>query len=109
MKKLLKRNGSRKQLGEALLEYCKTPRVCDRLSLAQWMFGRCHWTRAPAPDQHYINISNEMLANHMKARLENDEKVKEKGSKLTGHEFKLGDRVVAQNRHFVASSTNSNP
>ena len=40
MKKQIKKTGSRKQLGEALLEYRNTPRVCDRLSLAQWMLGR---------------------------------------------------------------------
>ena len=33
----------------------------------------------------------------MKARLENAEKVKENGPKLTGHDFKLGDRVVPKN------------
>ena len=33
----------------------------------------------------------------MKTRLENAEKVKEKGPKLAGHEFELGDRVVFQN------------
>ena len=37
-----------------------------------------------------------MLASHIKARLENAKKVKEKGPKLAGHEFKLGDIVVAQ-------------
>ena len=40
MKKLLKTTGSRRQLGEALLEYRNTPRVSDRLSPAQWLFGR---------------------------------------------------------------------
>ena len=33
----------------------------------------------------------------MKARLKNAEKVKERGPKLTGHEFELGDRLVTRN------------
>ena len=97
MKKLLKKTGSRRQLGEALLEYRNTPRVCDGLSPAQWMFRWRQRTRAPASVQQYKRISDEKLASHMKARLENAEKVKENGPKLAGHEFKLGDRVVAQN------------
>ena len=97
MKKLLKKTGSRRQLGEALLEYRNTPRVCDGLSPAQWMFGRRQRTRAPAPTQHYRRITDEQLAGHMKARLDNADKVKENGPKLAGHEFQLGDRVVTQN------------
>ena len=61
------------------------------------MFGRRQQTRAPASVQQYKRISDEKLASHMKARLENAEKVKENGPKLAGQEFKLGDRVVAQN------------
>merc|ERR1712116_78907 len=68
MKKLLKKTGSRRQLGEALLEYRNTPRVSDRLSPAQWLFGRRQRTRAPAPAHHYKRITDEQLASHMKAR-----------------------------------------
>ena len=97
MKKLLKETGSRTQFGEALLEYQNTPRVCDGLSPAQWIFRRRQPTLAPAPVQQYRRISDKKLASHMKVRLENAEKVKEKGPKIAGHEFKLGDRVVPQN------------
>ena len=96
MKKLLKKTGSRRQLGEALLEYRNAPRVGDELSPAQWLFGRRQRTRAPAPKQQYQRISDAQLATHMKKRLENAEKVKENGPKLTSPEFQLDDRVVVQ-------------
>ena len=38
-----------------------------------------------------------MLANLMEARLENAKKVKENDPKLSGHEFELSDRLIAQN------------
>ena len=97
MKKLLKKTGSGKQLGEALLEYWNTPRVCDGLSPAQWIFGRRQWTQAPAPVQQCRRFSDKKLASQKKVRLENAEKVKEKGPKIAGHEFKVDDRVVTQN------------
>ena len=96
MKKLLKKTGSRRQLGEALLEYRNAPRVGDELSPAQWLFGRRQRTRAPAPKQHYQRITDAQLATHMRKRLENAEKVKEHGPKLTSPEFQLDDRVVVQ-------------
>ena len=34
------KTGSRRRLGEALLEYRDAPRVGDELSPTQWMFGR---------------------------------------------------------------------
>ena len=97
MKKLLKKTGCRRQLGEALLEYRNTPRVGDGLSPAQWLFGRRQRTRAPAPIQHYQRITDAQLANHMKERLVNAEKVKENGPKLASREFQLDERVVVQN------------
>ena len=94
MKKLLKKTGSRRQLGEALLEYRDAPRVGDELSPTQWMFGRRQRTRAPAPKQQ--RITNAQLTTHMRKRLENAEKVKENEPKLASPEFKLDDRVVVQ-------------
>ena len=72
------------------------PRVGDELSPAQWLFGRRQRTRAPAPKQHYQRIADARLATHMKKRLEDAEKVKEHGPKLTSLEFQLDDRAVVQ-------------
>ena len=94
-KKLLKKTGSRRRLGKALLEYRDTPRVGDELNPAQWLFGRCQRTRAPAP-KHYQRIANAQLTTHMKKKLKNAEKVKENEPKLASPEFKLDDRVVVQ-------------
>ena len=97
LKKLLNKTGSKRQLGEALLEYQNTPRVGDGLSPAQWLFGRRQRTRAPAPTQHYRRITDTQLAHHMKERLVNAEKVKEDGPKLASRPFQLDERVVVQN------------
>ena len=59
--------------------------------------GEAPTNTSSSPLLQYKRISDKKLASHMKARLENTKKVKEKDPKLTGHEFELGDRVVAQN------------
>ena len=90
------KTGSRRRLGEALLEYRDTPRVGDELSPTQWLFGRRQRTRAPAPKQRYQRTTDAQLTTHTKKRLKNAEKVKENEPKLASPEFKLDDRVVVQ-------------
>ena len=60
MKNLLEKTETQKKFRQALLEYRNTPRY-DRLSPAQWLFGRRQRTNAPALPLAYRRMSNEDL------------------------------------------------
>ena len=60
MKHLLAKTKTWKEFRRALREYRNTPRY-DRLSPAQWLFGRRQRTDAPALPQAYRRLSNEEL------------------------------------------------
>ena len=83
-------------MGQALLEFCNTPRVADGLSPAKWVFSRRQRIQVPAALFNYKRLSNETLANHMLKWLENAGKAKKLGP-AKDQKIDLDGPVVIQN------------
>ena len=60
MKRLLEKTKNEKEFKKALMEYRNTPRY-DKLSPAQWLFGRRQRTNIPALPHAYRRLSNEEI------------------------------------------------
>ena len=73
MKHLLEKTSTWKNFKKALMEYRNTPRH-DKLSPAQWLFGRRQRTDTPALPQAYRRLSNEELERFETLRREEVEK-----------------------------------